>query len=160
MNPLRLRDLTAEECALIQKLGGNIKISEVCVFQSYSQSEISPIYVDLSVGMSYRLVLRHLLRHFPGIKLMRQSGLEARTMTYEEMVPYLLETICPIATRGDELMAYITAEIEAAEARGAITPEVREKVYRYFGVTSIRDAAAPVDRGAGADHGAASAVSD
>ena len=33
-------------------------------------------------------------------------------------------------------MTYITAEIEAAEARGTITPEVREKVYRYFGVTT------------------------
>jgi hypothetical protein len=57
-------------------------------------------------------------------------------MTYEEMVTYLLETYPSDRYRGDELMDYITAEIEAAEARGAITPEVREKVYRHFGVTT------------------------
>ena len=33
-------------------------------------------------------------------------------------------------------MDYITAEIEAAEERGAIIPEVRENVYRHFGVTT------------------------
>jgi len=57
-------------------------------------------------------------------------------MTYEEMVQHLLETYSPDDYRGDELMDRITAEIKAAEARGAITPEVREKVYRHFGVTS------------------------
>jgi len=57
-------------------------------------------------------------------------------MTYEEMVQHLLETYSPGDIRGDELMDRITAEIKAAEARGAITPEVREKVYRHFGVTS------------------------
>src|SRR4051794_3550841 len=57
-------------------------------------------------------------------------------MTYEEMVRHLLETYPPGDYRGDELMDYITAEIEAAEARGAITPEVREKVYRHFGITT------------------------
>jgi hypothetical protein len=57
-------------------------------------------------------------------------------MTYEEMVQHLLETYLPDDIRGDELMDRITAEIKAAEARGAITPEVREKVYRHFGVTS------------------------
>jgi hypothetical protein len=66
----------------------------------------------------------------------RQTGPEARAMTYEEMVTYLLETYPSDRYRGDELMDYITAEIEAAEARGAITPEVREKVYRHFGVTT------------------------
>ena len=57
-------------------------------------------------------------------------------MTFDEMVTYLQATYPSGDYRGDELMDYITAEIEAAEARGAITPEVREKVYRYFGVTS------------------------
>ena len=57
-------------------------------------------------------------------------------MTYEEIVRHLLETYPTDHYRGDELMDYITAEIEAAEARGAITPEVREKVYRHFGVTT------------------------
>jgi hypothetical protein len=57
-------------------------------------------------------------------------------MTYEEMVQHLLETYPPGSYRGDDLMEYITAEIDAAEARGAITKEVREKVYRYFGVTN------------------------
>ena len=50
-------------------------------------------------------------------------------MTFEEMVTYLLETYPSDRYRGDELMDYITAEIKAAEARGAITPEVRERVY-------------------------------
>ena len=50
-------------------------------------------------------------------------------MTFEEMVAYLLETYPSDRYRGDELMDYITAEIKAAEARGAITPEVRERVY-------------------------------
>jgi len=67
---------------------------------------------------------------------MRQTGPEARAMTYEEMVTYLLETYPSDRYRGDELMDYITAEIEAAEVRGAITPEIREKVYRHFGVTT------------------------
>ena len=57
-------------------------------------------------------------------------------MTFEEMVAYLLETYPSDRYRGDELMDYITAEIKAAEARGAITPEVREKVYRHFGITT------------------------
>jgi hypothetical protein len=57
-------------------------------------------------------------------------------MTYEEMVRRLLETYPPDRYRGDELMDYITAEIEAAEARGAITPDIRERVYRHFGVTN------------------------
>ena len=57
-------------------------------------------------------------------------------MTYEEMVQHLLKTSSPGDYRGDDLMDRISAEIEAAEARGAITPEVREKVYRHFGVTS------------------------
>jgi len=59
-------------------------------------------------------------------------------MTYEEMVQHLLKTYSPGDIRGDELMDRITAEIKAAEARGAITPEVREKVYRHFGVTTQR----------------------
>jgi hypothetical protein len=57
-------------------------------------------------------------------------------MTYEEMVSYLLETYPPDRYRGDELIDYITAETKAAEARGAIAPEVREKVSRHFGVTT------------------------
>ena len=48
----------------------------------------------------------------------------------------LLKTYPPGDYRGDELMDYINAEIEAAEARRAITPEVRERVYRHFGVTT------------------------
>jgi hypothetical protein len=40
-------------------------------------------------------------------------------MTYEEIVRHLLETYPTDRYRGDELMDYITAEIEAAEARGA-----------------------------------------
>src|SRR4051794_24214795 len=69
-------------------------------------------------------------------KQLRDNGPEDRAVTYEEMVRHLLETYPPGAHRGDELMTYIAAEIEAAEARGAITPEVREKVYRHFGITS------------------------
>ncbi len=57
-------------------------------------------------------------------------------MTFEEMVRYLQETYPSDRYRGDELMDYITAEIKAAEERGTITPEVREKVYRHFGVTT------------------------
>ena len=57
-------------------------------------------------------------------------------MTYEEIVSYLLETYPSDRYRGDDLMDYITAEIKGAEVRGAITPEVREKVYRHFGVTT------------------------
>ena len=41
-------------------------------------------------------------------------------MTFEEMITYLLETYPSDRYRGDELMDYITAEIKAAEARGAI----------------------------------------
>ena len=57
-------------------------------------------------------------------------------MTFEEMVAYLLETYPPDRYRGDELMANINAEIKAAEARGTITPDVRERVYRHFGITT------------------------
>jgi len=57
-------------------------------------------------------------------------------MTFDEMVAYLLETYPPDRYRGDELMTNIAAEIKAAEARGAITPEVREKVSRHFNVTT------------------------
>ena len=66
---------------------------------------------------------------------MRQTARRI-AMTYDEMVAYLLETYPSERFRGDELMDRITAEIKAAEARGAITLEVREKVYRHFGVTS------------------------
>src|SRR5689334_18663905 len=66
----------------------------------------------------------------------RQPDPEDRAMTYKEMVQHLLETYPPDRYRGDELMDHVTAEIEAAEARGAITPDVREKVYRHFGVIS------------------------
>ena len=60
-------------------------------------------------------------------------------MTYEDMVLYLVgtaETYPPNDYNGEELLEYIAAEINAAEARGAITPEVREKVYRHFGITT------------------------
>ena len=57
-------------------------------------------------------------------------------MTFEEMVAYLLETYPSGRYRGDELMDYITAEIKAAEARSAITPEIRERVSRHFGITT------------------------
>ena len=57
-------------------------------------------------------------------------------MTYEEIVRHLLETYPTDRYRGEELPEYIVAEINAVEARGAITPEVREKVYRHFGVTT------------------------
>jgi hypothetical protein len=57
-------------------------------------------------------------------------------MTFEEMVAYLQETYPADRYRGDELMGYITAEIKAAEARGALAPEVGEKVYRHYGVTT------------------------
>ena len=57
-------------------------------------------------------------------------------MTFEEMITYLLETYPSDRYRGDELMDYITAEIKAAEARGTIAPDVRERVSRHFGVTS------------------------
>src|SRR5215213_10184129 len=65
-------------------------------------------------------------------------------MTYEEMVRHLLKTYPPGDHRGDELMDYITAEIKAAEARGAITPEGRERVYRHFGIT-ISEHGGPAD---------------
>src|SRR4051812_29562823 len=65
-----------------------------------------------------------------------QPAPENRAMTFEEIVTYLLENYPPDCYRGDELMDYITAEIKAAEARGAITPEIRERVSRHFGVTS------------------------
>src|SRR5215213_10923669 len=55
-------------------------------------------------------------------------------MTYEEMVRYLQETYSPGDYTGDELMNNITAEINAMEARGEITAEVRDRLYRYFGV--------------------------
>src|SRR3954467_13092992 len=53
-------------------------------------------------------------------------------MTYEEMVQHLLETYPPDRYRGDELMDYITAEIEATEARGAITPRGARKGVSAF----------------------------
>jgi hypothetical protein len=33
-------------------------------------------------------------------------------------------------------MNYITAEINAVEARGEITAEVRSRLYRHFGITT------------------------
>src|SRR4051794_38378230 len=74
--------------------------------------------------------------YFPQSDIMRQPGTKDCAMTFEEMVVYLQETYPADRYRGDELMDYITAEIKAAEARGAITPDVREKVYRHFGVTT------------------------
>lgn len=57
-------------------------------------------------------------------------------MTYAEMVRYLQETYPPGDFRGDELMNNITAEINAVEARGEITAEVRDRLYRHFGITT------------------------
>ncbi len=68
--------------------------------------------------------------------MMRQPGPEDRAMTFEEMVGYLQETYPSDRYRGDELMTNIAAEINATEARGEITAEIREKVYRHFGVTT------------------------
>jgi hypothetical protein len=59
-------------------------------------------------------------------------------MTYEEMVRYLLQTYPPGDYTGDELRDYIAAEVNAAEARGGITTEVRDRLYRYFGVTTSK----------------------
>jgi hypothetical protein len=60
-------------------------------------------------------------------------------MTYEEMVLYLVgiaETYPPNDYNGEELLDYIVAEINALEARGVITTEVRDRLYRHFGVTT------------------------
>jgi hypothetical protein len=57
-------------------------------------------------------------------------------MTYEEMVRHLQETYPPGDSRGDELMTSIAADINAVEARGEITAEVRDRLYRYFGITT------------------------
>jgi hypothetical protein len=51
-------------------------------------------------------------------------------MTYKEMVRHLLETYPPGDYTGDELRDYIAAEINAVEARGGITTEVRHTLYR------------------------------
>ena len=59
-------------------------------------------------------------------------------MSYEEMVRYLQKTYPPGDYTGDELMDYVTAEINAAEARGGITAEVRDRIYRYFAVTTSK----------------------
>jgi hypothetical protein len=60
-------------------------------------------------------------------------------MTYEDMVLYLegkAKTYPPTDSNGEELLDYIAAEINAAEARGAITADVRDRLYRHFGVTT------------------------
>ena len=57
-------------------------------------------------------------------------------MTYEEMLRHLLEIYPPGGSRGDELMTSIAAEINAVETRGAITGDVRDRLYRYFGITT------------------------
>ena len=57
-------------------------------------------------------------------------------MTYEEMLRHLLEIYPPGDSRGDELMTSIAAEINAVEARGEITAEVRNRLHRYFGITT------------------------
>ena len=57
-------------------------------------------------------------------------------MSYEEMLRHLLEIYPPGDSRGDELMTSIAAEINAVEARGGITAEVRDRLYRYFGITT------------------------
>jgi hypothetical protein len=67
---------------------------------------------------------------------MRQLGPKDRAMTYEEMLRHLLEIYPPGDSRGDELMTSIAAEINAVEARGGITAEVRDGLYRYFGITT------------------------
>jgi hypothetical protein len=60
-------------------------------------------------------------------------------MTYEEMVLYLVgvaETYPPDDYNGEEILDFIAAEIDAAEARGEITAEVRDRLYRHFGITT------------------------
>ena len=60
-------------------------------------------------------------------------------MTYEEMVPYLVgkaKTYPPNDSNGEELLDYIAAEINAVETRGVITADVRDRLYRYFGITT------------------------
>jgi hypothetical protein len=59
-------------------------------------------------------------------------------MTYEEVLEHLLKTYPPGDYTGDELMNSITAEINTIEARGEITADVRDRIYRYFGVTTQR----------------------
>src|SRR3954471_23724963 len=53
-------------------------------------------------------------------------------MSYEEMLRHLLEIYPPGDSRGDELMTSIAAEINAVEARGVITAEVRDRLYPGF----------------------------
>ena len=57
-------------------------------------------------------------------------------MSYEEMLRHLLEIYPPSDSRGDELMTSIAGEINAVEARGGITEEVSDRLYRYFGITT------------------------
>ena len=60
-------------------------------------------------------------------------------MIYEQMVIYLVgiaEAYPPNDSNGEELLEYIAAEINAVEARGGITAEVRDRLYRYFGITT------------------------
>ena len=60
-------------------------------------------------------------------------------MTYEEMVLYLVgiaETYSPNDSNGEELLDYIAAETNAVEARGVITTEVRDRLYRHVGITT------------------------
>ena len=57
-------------------------------------------------------------------------------MSYEEMLRRLLEIYPPGASRGDELMTSIAAEINAVEVCGGITAEVRDRLHRYFGITT------------------------
>src|SRR4051812_30996881 len=68
----------------------------------------------------------------PGeISTLRRHGPEDRAVTYEEMVLYLVgiaETYPPNDTNGEELLDYIAAEINAVEARGVITADVRDSL--------------------------------
>jgi len=60
-------------------------------------------------------------------------------VTYEQMVIYLVgiaEAYPPNDSNGEELLEYIAAEINAVETRGAITGDVRDRLYRYFGITT------------------------
>jgi hypothetical protein len=59
-------------------------------------------------------------------------------MTFEEMVQHLLETYPSDRYRDDELMNHITEEVNAVEARGEITADVRDRIYHYFAVTTQR----------------------
>ena len=60
-------------------------------------------------------------------------------MTYEEMVLHLRdigEIYPPNDSNGEEILDYIAAEINAVEARGVITADVRDRLYRHFGITT------------------------